>query len=152
MILLYCIKLWLYCSFQYDWIIPLNNPTPLTQYSTRHIFHPYSNTCICQLLWILIIELFMLICIVTSACAYLSTHRIVEIVMQSAGAQHVFQSTQPLFHWWSYLCFQPCPIIDIAIPWWMGLAHDKKCSRPRTKRLAGSQDRRSKPDVWLTRV
>ena len=113
----YFIVLWAYCSFHYYWIIPSNNPTPLIQYFTRQIIHPYYNTCICQLLWILIIELFLFICIVTSACAYLYTHRGIEIVMQSAGVQHMIQITLPHFHWWSYLCFQPCPIIDIAVQW-----------------------------------
>ena len=81
----YFVVLWAFCSFHYCWIIPSNNPTPLIQYFTRQIIHPYSNTCICQLPWILRIELFLLIWIVTPACAYLYTYRGIEIVMQSAG-------------------------------------------------------------------
>ena len=51
-----------------------------------------------------------------------------------------FQPTH-LFHWWSYLCFQPCPIIDIAVPWWMGLVHGSLWTRhpqPIIKQLAGT--------------
>ena len=89
----YFIVLWAYCSFHYCGIISSNNPTPLIQYFARQIIHPYYNTCICQLHWIFIIELFLFICIIQSACAYLNTHRRVEIVMQSADVQHIFQST-----------------------------------------------------------
>ena len=98
----YFIALWVYCSLHYCWITPTTHPTPLIQYFTRQTIHPYSNTCICQFLWILIIELFLFICIITSACAYLYKHRRVKIVMQSAGAQHMIQSTKPLFCWGTY--------------------------------------------------
>ena len=89
----YLIVLQAYCSFHYCWIIPLNNPTPLIQYFTRQIIHPYSNTCIYQLLWICIIDLFLFICSITSACAYLYTHRRIETVMQLAGVQQIILST-----------------------------------------------------------
>ena len=113
----------MYCSFYFSWLIPLNYPTPLTPYFIRQKPHTYSNTCTCNWLWIIIIELFLLTCIISPAWAYLYTHRRNVIALQSSGEQDMIQFTLPLLHWWSDFCFNPCLIIYVALPWCMDFVH-----------------------------
>ena len=93
----------------YLWIIPLNHLTSLVHSFIKQIICPCSNNCKCHLLWIINIALLLVICIVSSACSYQCTHRIIERDIQSARGQHLIQFTYSphalmcIFRYWTLL-------------------------------------------------
>ena len=95
MILLYCFMSLLFNSTIL--IIPLNHPTSLVHYFIKQIICSCSNICIFKWLWIINIALFLVKCIISSACSYLYTHLRIEILMQSARVQHTIQFTYSFY-------------------------------------------------------
>ena len=97
------------------------------------------------------------------SCSYVSSYLLVHICTHIGnwniyavcrGATYYSIYLTP-FHWWNYSCFQHCLINDIAVPRWMGLVHNNMWARhlpPKTEQLTGTQDRQSKPNVWLAQV